>query len=83
MRIDDIVIITQCSEDETWLEGTLDGHTGWFPSNYVHLLDENGQQQQSNGEPQSLDEQPRNSKNKQPEPTEENTRIRVKHEKLE
>ena len=41
-KIDDIIILTQCSEDETWYEGTLNGRTGWFPSNYVQLItDEN------------------------------------------
>ncbi len=40
LKIDDIVVITQSSEDDTWLEGTLDGITGWFPSNYVQILDE-------------------------------------------
>jgi len=31
---DDIITITQ-KEDGGWWEGTLDGRTGWFPSNYV------------------------------------------------
>ena len=30
----DIITITQ-KEDGGWWEGTLDGKTGWFPSNYV------------------------------------------------
>jgi Rho guanine nucleotide exchange factor 7 len=29
-----IISITQ-REDGGWWEGTLDGKTGWFPSNYV------------------------------------------------
>lgn len=32
--------MTQSSEDETWLEGTLNGRTGWFPSNYVELIED-------------------------------------------
>lgn len=36
----DIITITQ-KEDGGWWEGTLDGKTGWFPSNYVEeLLDQ-------------------------------------------
>ena len=30
----DRITITQ-KEDGGWWEGTLDGKTGWFPSNYV------------------------------------------------
>jgi len=30
----DLVTITQ-QEEGGWWEGTLDGKTGWFPSNYV------------------------------------------------
>ena len=33
----DIITITQ-KEDGGWWEGTLDGKTGWFPSNYVEEL---------------------------------------------
>jgi len=33
----DIITITQ-KEDGGWWEGTLDGRTGWFPSNYVEDL---------------------------------------------
>ena len=33
----DIITITQ-KEDGGWWEGTLDGRTGWFPSNYVEEL---------------------------------------------
>ena len=39
--MDDLITITQCSDDETWLEGTLNSRTGWFPSNYVSLIKEN------------------------------------------
>jgi len=35
----DIITITQ-KEDGGWWEGTLDGKTGWFPSNYVEELQE-------------------------------------------
>ncbi|CAF1231352.1 unnamed protein product [Adineta steineri] len=31
----DIIILTQALQDGGWWEGTLDGKTGWFPSNYV------------------------------------------------
>ena len=34
----DLITITQ-SEDGGWWEGTLDGKTGWFPSNYVEKVD--------------------------------------------
>lgn len=51
---DDIIVITQSSEDETWLEGTLNGRTGWFPSNYVEFLSNEtsnlGNQSQNQGE---------------------------------
>ncbi|KAK9872328.1 hypothetical protein WA026_017143 [Henosepilachna vigintioctopunctata] len=30
----DIITVTQ--KDEGWWEGTLNGKTGWFPSNYIH-----------------------------------------------
>lgn len=29
----DVIAVTQ--KDEGWWEGTLNGKTGWFPSNYV------------------------------------------------
>jgi len=38
----DIITITQ-KEDGGWWEGTLDGKTGWFPSNYVEDITEPGQ----------------------------------------
>ena len=31
-------------EDGGWWEGTLDGKTGWFPSNYVKEMDSLGLQ---------------------------------------
>ncbi len=34
----DIIIITQAPADGGWWEGTLDGKTGWFPSNYVEQI---------------------------------------------
>ncbi|CAF1320545.1 unnamed protein product [Adineta ricciae] len=34
----DVIIITQAPTDGGWWEGTLDGKTGWFPSNYVEQL---------------------------------------------
>ncbi|XP_045472847.1 uncharacterized protein LOC123679336 [Harmonia axyridis] len=33
----DIITVTQ--KDEGWWEGTLNGQTGWFPSNYVECTD--------------------------------------------
>jgi hypothetical protein len=44
---DDIIVITQSSEDETWFEGTLNGRTGWFPSNYVEVIQNSEQLQQT------------------------------------
>ncbi|UJR28286.1 hypothetical protein I4U23_009534 [Adineta vaga] len=34
----DSIIITQAPTDGGWWEGTLDGKTGWFPSNYVEQV---------------------------------------------
>ena len=31
----DTIVLTQAPADGGWWEGTLDGKTGWFPSNYV------------------------------------------------
>lgn len=45
---DDIIVITQSSEDETWFEGTLNGRTGWFPSNYVEVIEKSERIQQTN-----------------------------------
>ena len=33
----DLITVTQ-KEDGGWWEGTLDGKTGWFPSNYVEEI---------------------------------------------
>lgn len=33
----DVITVTQ-TPDGGWFEGTLDGMTGWFPSNYVQPL---------------------------------------------
>ena len=34
----DIIILTQAPADGGWWEGTLNGKTGWFPSNYVEQI---------------------------------------------
>ena len=34
--------LTNDQEDGGWWEGTLDGKTGWFPSNYVKELEPGG-----------------------------------------
>ncbi|CAM4880314.1 unnamed protein product [Rotaria socialis] len=34
----DSIVITQAPSDGGWWEGTLDGKTGWFPSNYVEQI---------------------------------------------
>lgn len=36
-----MITLTQ-KEDGGWWEGTLDGKTGWFPSNYVQEVDWRG-----------------------------------------
>lgn len=36
------VISVSRQEDGGWWEGSLNGHTGWFPSNYVRELQGNG-----------------------------------------
>ena len=41
-----MITLTQ-KEDEGWWEGTLDGKTGWFPSNYVKLLEKPSETQQT------------------------------------
>jgi hypothetical protein len=33
-----MIIITQAPTEGGWWEGTLDGKTGWFPSNYVEQI---------------------------------------------
>jgi hypothetical protein len=48
-----MIVLTQSSEDETWFEGTLNGKTGWFPSNYVHILEDECER-----EPDSIERQP-------------------------
>ena len=42
----DLITITQ-SEDGGWWEGTLDGKTGWFPSNYVEKVDKDTKAKES------------------------------------
>jgi len=37
----DIVVVTQ-KEDGGWWEGTLNGNTAWFPSNYVREYNPHG-----------------------------------------
>ncbi len=34
----DIIILTQTPNEGGWWEGTLNGKTGWFPSNYVEQI---------------------------------------------
>eukprot|EP00088_Acartia_fossae_P068401 TRINITY_DN8673_c1_g1_i5.p1 TRINITY_DN8673_c1_g1~~TRINITY_DN8673_c1_g1_i5.p1 ORF type:complete len:613 (-),score=149.34 TRINITY_DN8673_c1_g1_i5:499-2337(-) len=38
----DIITLTQKKEEGGWWEGTLDGKTGWFPSNYVEEVTDKG-----------------------------------------
>ncbi len=35
-----MITIIQPSDDGTWFEGTLENRTGWFPSNYVQVFNE-------------------------------------------
>ena len=53
LTVGDICVISQCSEDETWLEGshlTQPTLTGWFPSNYVRLIEHNPSNNPNNKE---------------------------------
>jgi Rho guanine nucleotide exchange factor 7 len=38
--LDEVITLIQSSDDGSWYEGTLNNRTGWFPSNYVQILNE-------------------------------------------